>query len=124
MKHILCVDDEEFICKMIQFNLKKEGYKSTSCNNGYEALELAKENSFDLAILDIMMPQMNGFKLITKLKELYPTLPVIFLTAKRTEGSLVTGFELGAEEFLTKPFKLAELNIKIKRIFERQPIFD
>ena len=122
MKHILCVDDEEFICKMIQFNLNKEGYRSTSCSNGYEALELAKENTFDLAILDIMMPQMNGFKLITKLKELYPVLPVIFLTAKRTEDSLITGFELGAEEFLTKPFKLAELNIKIKRIFERQPI--
>ena len=124
MKHILCVDDEKFICKMIQFNLKKEGYKSTSCSNGYEALELAKEHTFDLAILDIMMPQMNGFKLISKLKELYPSLPVIFLTAKKSEETLVTGFELGAEEFLTKPFKLAELNIKIKRIFERLPVFN
>lgn len=122
MKHILCVDDEEFICKMIQFNLKKEGYTSSSCSNGYEALELAQKIPFDLAILDIMMPQMNGFKLISKLKELYPSLPVIFLTAKKSEDSLVTGFELGAEEFLTKPFKLAELNIKIKRIFERMPV--
>ncbi|MCI0522918.1 MAG: response regulator transcription factor [Bacteroidales bacterium] len=118
-KKILAVDDEEDILEILSFNLAGEGYEVETCTSAEEAV---RKNlpSYDLFILDVMMGAMSGFRLAEKIrKELKLTTPVIFLTARDTENDKITGFSLGADDYLAKPFSVRELTARVKAILRR-----
>jgi two-component system alkaline phosphatase synthesis response regulator PhoP len=118
-KKILIVDDEEDLCEILQYNLGNEGYTTAVAHSAEEVLAMPL-NDFDLILLDVMMGAMSGFKLADKLrKELNNPVPIIFLTAKDTENDLLTGFSLGADDYLSKPFSINELTARIKAILKR-----
>ncbi|HLN22119.1 MAG TPA: response regulator transcription factor [Bacteroidales bacterium] len=118
-KRILIVDDEEDLCEILQYNLSNEGYLTEVAYSSEEALGM-KPDRFDLLILDVMMGEMSGFRLADKLrKELHFEVPVIFLTAKDTENDLLTGFSLGADDYMTKPFSINELKARVKAVLNR-----
>ena len=118
-KRILIVDDEEDLCEILQYNLSNEGYKTDIAHSSEEALKRSL-NNFDLLILDVMMGPMSGFKLADKLrKEMDNNVPVIFLTAKDTENDMLTGFSLGADDYITKPFSVNELTARVKAVLNR-----
>jgi two-component system, OmpR family, alkaline phosphatase synthesis response regulator PhoP len=120
-KRILIVDDEEDLCEILQYNLDNEGFITEVVHSAEEALKKSL-NDFDLLLLDVMMGQMSGFKLADKLrKELNNNVPVIFLTAKDTENDLLTGFSLGADDYISKPFSINELTARIKAVLKRAP---
>lgn len=116
MYSILIVDDEMAIRELLQFNLEKEGYKVTSAADGEKALALMNDHKYDLVLLDVMLPGMNGLEVCRKMRS-EPSLvhiPVIMLTAKGEEIDKVLGLELGADDYLTKPFGVRELLARIK----------
>jgi two-component system alkaline phosphatase synthesis response regulator PhoP len=118
-KRILAVDDEEDILEILSFNLAGEGYVIDIATSAEEAL---RKNlpSYDLLILDVMMGAMSGFRLAEKIRrELNLTTPVIFLTARDTENDKMTGFNLGADDYLAKPFSVRELMARVKAIMRR-----
>jgi two-component system, OmpR family, alkaline phosphatase synthesis response regulator PhoP len=118
-RNILIVDDEEDLCEILQYNLTNEGYKTDVAHSAEEALKKALSD-YDLLILDVMMGTMSGFKFADKLrKEMSINLPVIFLTAKDTENDLLTGFSLGADDYITKPFSVNELKARVKAVLNR-----
>jgi two-component system, OmpR family, alkaline phosphatase synthesis response regulator PhoP len=118
-KRILIVDDEEDLCEILQYNLSNEGYKTDIAHSAEEALKLSLQN-YDLLMLDVMMGAMSGFKLADKLrKEMDINTPVIFLTAKDTENDVLTGFSLGADDYITKPFSVNELTARVKAVLKR-----
>lgn len=121
-RKILVVDDEPSIVELLVYNLKKEGYDVLKAYNAEEALEIAdKESDIDLFVLDVMLPNMDGFELARNLKshEKYRDKPIIFLTAKRDEFDRVLGLELGADDYITKPFSVREFLARIKAVFRR-----
>ena len=116
---ILVIDDEKDLCEILQFNLSSEGYQIDVANSGEEALTKPLEQ-FDLLLLDIMMGGISGFKLADKVRnELGLTVPIIFLTARETENDMLTGFNIGADDYLVKPFSIKELVARIKAILRR-----
>jgi DNA-binding response OmpR family regulator len=118
-KKILAVDDEEDILEILSFNLAGEGYAVDTCISSEDAL---RKNlvSYDLFILDVMMGPISGFRLAEKMrKELSLSAPVIFLTARDTENDRITGFNLGADDYLAKPFSVRELTARVKAILRR-----
>jgi len=118
-KQILIVDDEEDLCEILQYNLNNEGFYTDVAHSAEEAMKKPLEN-FDLLLLDVMMGPMSGFKFADKLrKELKIEIPVIFLTAKDTENDLLTGFSLGADDYVSKPFSINELTARIKAVLKR-----
>ena len=118
-KRILIVDDEEDLCEILQYNLSNEGYYTEIAHSAEEALKLPLGN-FDLVLLDVMMGPMSGFKFADKLrKELKIEIPVIFLTAKDTENDILTGFSLGADDYVSKPFSINELTARVKAVLKR-----
>ncbi|MDY0097574.1 MAG: response regulator transcription factor [Bacteroidales bacterium] len=118
-KRILIVDDEEDLCEILQYNLGNEGYSTDIANSAEEALKKPLQ-SFDLILLDVMMGQMSGFKMADKLrKELGNNVPIIFLTAKDTENDILTGFSLGADDYIAKPFSVNELTARVKAVLKR-----
>ena len=118
-KHILIVDDEEDLCEILQYNLNNEGYTTEVAHSAEEALKRTLTN-FDLVLLDVMMGPMSGFKFADKLrKELKIDIPVIFLTAKDTENDILTGFSLGADDYISKPFSVNELTARVKAVLKR-----
>ncbi len=118
-KRILIVDDEEDLCEILQYNLSNEGYKTDIAHSAEEALKRPL-HEYDLLMLDVMMGQMSGFKLADKLrKELDINVPVIFLTAKDSENDLLTGFSIGADDYITKPFSVNELTARVKAVLKR-----
>jgi len=118
-KKILIVDDEEDLCEILQYNLSNEGYKTDLAHSAEEALKKSPQN-YDLLMLDVMMGQMSGFKLADKLrKEMDINVPVIFLTAKDSENDILTGFSLGADDYITKPFSVNELTARVKAVLKR-----
>jgi len=118
-KKILIVDDEEDLCEILQYNLSNEGYVTDVAHSAEEALKKPLYE-FDLLLLDVMMGQMSGFKLADKLrKELNFNIPVIFLTAKDTENDILTGFSLGADDYIPKPFSVNELTARVKAVLKR-----
>ena len=118
-KKILIVDDEEDLCEILQYNLSNAGYKTEIAHSAEEALNKSLHD-YDLLILDVMMGAMSGFKLADKLrKELENMIPVIFLTAKDTENDILTGFSLGADDYITKPFSVNELTARVKAVLKR-----
>jgi DNA-binding response OmpR family regulator len=118
-KRILIVDDEEDLCEILQYNLSNEGYKTDIAHSAEEALKRSLHH-YDLLMLDVMMGAMSGFKLADKLrKEMDNNVPVIFLTAKDSENDLLTGFSLGADDYITKPFSVNELTARVKAVLKR-----
>jgi two-component system alkaline phosphatase synthesis response regulator PhoP/two-component system response regulator VicR len=121
-KKILAVDDERHIVRLVQINLEKQGYEVVTASNGREALEAAREARPDLIVMDVMMPEMDGFEALEKMKadpEL-SSIPVIMLTAKAQDADVFSGWQKGADLYLTKPFNPAELLTFVKRIFSSQ----
>ncbi|NLM43574.1 MAG: response regulator transcription factor [Clostridiales bacterium] len=114
---ILVVDDEPAIVDLITLNLQLEGIESVSCNNGIDAIELAKSQNPDLILLDIMMPEMDGFQVCKILQDL--NIPIILLTAKNSIKDKLHGLELGADDYITKPFDSRELIARIKTVLRR-----
>ncbi|MGA1978147.1 MAG: response regulator transcription factor [Bacteroidales bacterium] len=118
-KRILIVDDEEDLCEILKYNLDNEGFITDVAHSAEEALKKPL-TEFDLILLDVMMGQMSGFKMADKLrKELSNNVPVVFLTAKDTENDLLTGFSLGADDYVSKPFSINELTARIKAVLKR-----
>ncbi len=119
---ILIVEDDLFQIKLLRFKLVKDGYQVDYATNGLEALEKLKNNKYDLILCDIMMPGMDGFLFIKKIKEhpRWKDIPLIFLTARTDEPSIVKGLELGADDYLTKPFSPQELSVRIKKVLSRK----
>lgn len=118
-KRILAVDDEEDILEILSFNLSGEGYKVDTCISAEEALR-KDLSGYDLFLLDVMMGPVSGFRLAEKIrKELALTTPVIFLTARDSENDRITGFNLGADDYLAKPFSIRELSARVKAILRR-----
>lgn len=116
---ILVVDDEKDLCEILQFNLSSEGYDIEVAYSAEEAWSKPIEK-FDLLLLDVMMGGMSGFKLADKIrKELGLSVPIIFLTARETENDLLTGFNVGGDDYLSKPFSIKELVARIKAVLRR-----
>jgi DNA-binding response OmpR family regulator len=119
IRRILIVDDEEDLCEILQYNLGNAGYETEIAHSAEEALKRPL-NSFDLILLDVMMGQMSGFKMADKLrKEMNNNVPIIFLTAKDTENDILTGFSLGADDYIAKPFSVNELTARVKAVLKR-----
>jgi two-component system alkaline phosphatase synthesis response regulator PhoP len=118
---ILIVEDEKDIVKMLEYNLKKEGFKTLSVRNGEAAIEAAKSERPELVILDLMLPGMDGLEVCKTLKTDSKTssIPIIMLTAKSQESDKVVGLELGADDYITKPFSPRELIARIKAVLRR-----
>jgi len=118
-KKILIVDDEEDLCEILQYNLDNEGFITGVAHSAEEALTMPV-HEFDILLLDVMMGPISGFKLADKLKkEQNNPIPIIFLTAKDTENDLLTGFSLGADDYISKPFSINELTARIKAVLKR-----
>lgn len=117
-KRILVVDDESSITEFVSYALCKEGYDVDVMDNGEDALELAKKNPYDLFILDIMMPGIDGYELCRRLRSI-TSAPVLFLSARDTELDKVVGLELGADDYLAKPFGVRELIARVHALLRR-----
>ena len=117
---ILVVDDEEDLCEILQFNLESEGYEVDTANSAEEAME-KNLNSYNLLILDVMMGGISGFKLADTLRKNEKTaaLPIIFITAKDTENDMLTGFNIGADDYISKPFSIREVTVRVKAVLRR-----
>ncbi len=115
---ILVVDDEELLVKGIRFNLQNEGYDVITGCNGAEAFMLCKNESPDLVILDVMMPEMDGMTACRKIRE-FSDVPVILLTAKADDIDKLMGFDNGADDYITKPFNILELKARIRALLRR-----
>lgn len=117
---ILVVDDEEDLCEILKFNLENEGYEVDTANSAEEALKL-NICSYNLLLLDVMMGEISGFKMANMLKKDKKTavIPIIFITAKDTENDTVTGFNVGADDYISKPFSLREVMARVKAVIRR-----
>jgi len=121
MKSILIVDDEQHILELLKFNLRKEGYNTFEADSGGQALEILKNNKVDLVILDIMMSDKDGYEVLKEIRFNRETknLPVILLSAKSEEIDKILGLELGADDYITKPFSVKELVVRVKALLRR-----
>ena len=119
MARILIVDDEPEIVRGLEDNLRFEGYRTASATNGQEALALARSDAPDLILLDIMMPRMSGWDVCRALREKGIEAPIIMLTARGEEVDRVRGLELGADDYVTKPFSLRELLARVRAVLRR-----
>lgn len=115
---ILVVDDEPSITEFVSYNLKKEGYAVDVAENGDEALELAAANTFDLVVLDVMLPGIDGYEVCRRLRAI-SSVPVLFLSARDTELDKVVGLEIGGDDYLAKPFGVRELTARVKALLRR-----
>ncbi len=118
--HILVVDDEEDLCEILKFNLEMEGYFVDTANSAEEALKLDL-TKYNLLLLDVMMGEISGFKMARMMKDNKATagIPIIFITAKDTENDTITGFNLGADDYVSKPFSLREVIMRVKAVLRR-----
>ena len=115
---ILVVDDEKLLVKGIKFNLENEGYQVDAGHDGLEAVELAKTGNYDLIILDVMMPELDGLEACMRIRE-FSTVPIIMLTARGEDMDKVIGFEYGADDYITKPFNILELKARVRALLRR-----
>ena len=113
-KTILIVDDEQPIVDILAYNLKKEGYNTLEANDGVSAVDIAFKSKPDLILLDIMLPKMDGLTVCKKIRSKYNNIPILMLTAKDEEIDKILGLELGADDYITKPFSVRELMARIK----------
>ena len=115
---ILVVDDEKTLVKGIKFNLENEGYEVDCCYDGESAVELAKASGYDLILLDLMMPKLDGLGVCMQVRE-FSTVPIIMLTAKSEDTDKLIGFEYGADDYITKPFNILELKARVRALLRR-----
>ena len=115
---ILVVDDEKVLVKGIKFNLESEGYQVEVGYDGQAAVELARSGAFDLIILDLMMPKIDGLQACMRIRE-FSNVPVIMLTARSEDTDKIVGFECGADDYITKPFNILELKARIRALLRR-----
>ncbi len=125
IKKILVVDDEEDICEILKFNLENSGFVVDTANSGGEALAMTQEE-YSLFLLDVMMEDMSGFSLAAQLRkrpELH-SIPIIFITARNGENDVLTGFNIGADDYICKPFRISEVIARVKAVLKRkvQPV--
>jgi len=118
---ILVVDDEKLLVKGIKFNLENEGYSVDACYDGEEALNMARTESYDLIILDLMMPKKDGLEVCQEIRS-FSTVPIIMLTARSEGADLLMGFESGADDYMTKPFNILELKARVRALLRRASI--
>ena len=117
-KKVLVVDDEKLIVKGIRFSLEQDGMEVTCAYDGEEALRLAQENKFDMILLDIMLPKMDGFEVCQAIRE-FSNMPIVMMTAKGDDMDKILGLEYGADDYITKPFNILEVKARIKAIMRR-----
>ncbi|MDY5986709.1 response regulator transcription factor [Sporofaciens sp. SGI.106] len=117
-KRVLVVDDEKLIVKGIRFSLEQDGMQVDCAYDGEEALRLARENAYDMILLDIMLPKHDGFEVCQQIRE-YSDVPIIMLTAKGEDMDKILGLEYGADDYITKPFNILEVKARIKAIMRR-----
>ena len=115
---ILVVDDEKLLVKGMKFNLENEGYEVDCAYDGAAAVELARNGRFDLIILDVMMPELDGLQACMRIRE-FSNVPIIMLTAKGEDTDKIIGFECGADDYITKPFNLLELKARVRALLRR-----
>ena len=118
-KTVLIVEDEQNIVDILAFNLSREGYDTMEAYDGVTGLQLALEHNPDLILLDLMLPGMNGFEVCRRIRETGSTTPVLMLTAREEEADKVMGLELGADDYITKPFSMRELLARVKTNIRR-----
>ncbi len=117
-KKVLVVDDEKLIVKGIRFSLEQDNMSVTCAYDGEEALELVKNNDFDVVLLDVMLPKLTGFEVCQQIRE-FSDVPIIMLTAKGDDMDKILGLEYGADDYITKPFNILEVKARIKAIMRR-----
>ena len=117
-KRVLVVDDEKLIVKGIRFSLEQDGMKADAAYDGEEALKLAKENVYDLILLDLMLPKIDGLEVCQQIRE-FSDVPIVMLTAKGEDMDKILGLEYGADDYITKPFNILEVKARIKAIMRR-----
>ena len=124
-KKVLVVDDEKLIVKGIRFSLEQDGMEVDCAYDGQEALDLATANSYDMILLDVMLPKLDGFEVCQSIRE-FSNVPIVMLTAKGDDMDKILGLEYGADDYITKPFNILEVKARIKAIMRRasmgQPI--
>lgn len=123
-KKLLIVEDEKSIIDILSFNLKREGYETIEAMDGETGLALARTDNPDLILLDVMLPRLDGFEVCKKLREEGTTTPVIMLTAREEESDKIFGLEIGADDYITKPFSMRELLARIKANIRRSRMED
>ena len=117
-KKVLVVDDEKLIVKGIRFSLEQDGMEVECAYDGEEGLHMAKEREYDLILLDIMLPKMDGFEVCQHIRE-FSSVPIVMLTAKGDDMDKILGLEYGADDYITKPFNILEVKARIKAIMRR-----
>ena len=117
--NILLAEDDKNLGMILKAYLNAKGYPTTLCTNGEMAFDAFRAEQFDFCIFDIMMPIMDGFTLARKVKETDPRMPIIFLTAKTMQEDVIEGFEIGADDYITKPFSMDELLMRIRAVYHR-----
>ena len=118
MSRVLVVDDEKLIVKGIRFSLEQDGMEVDCAYDGEEALELVKANTYDIVLLDVMLPKLTGFEVCQQIRE-FSNVPVVMLTAKGDDMDKILGLEYGADDYITKPFNILEVKARIKAIMRR-----
>lgn len=117
-KKVLVVDDEKLIVKGVRFSLEQDGYEVDCAYDGEEAIELATSNTYDMILLDVMLPKFTGFEVCQQIRE-FSNVPIIMLTAKGDDMDKILGLEYGADDYITKPFNILEVKARIKAILRR-----
>lgn len=117
-KKVLVVDDEKLIVKGIRYSLEQDGMSVEVAYDGRQALEMAQSNTYDVILLDVMLPEMNGFEVCQSIRE-FSNVPIIMLTAKGDDMDKILGLEYGADDYITKPFNILEVKARIKAIMRR-----
>ena len=120
-KRILIVEDEKSISEILEYTITRQGYEAVCAFDGATALELALEGNFDLILLDVMLPQMDGFEVCRRVREVLDT-PIIMLTAREEEPDKIFGLEVGADDYITKPFSMRELLARVKANIRRRAL--
>jgi len=120
--HLLYVEDDESLGFVTKDNLEMQGYDISHCTDGKSALEAAKSGKFDLCILDIMLPEMDGFAVAEEIRRFNADIPIIFLSAKSLKEDKIKGLRLGADDYITKPFSIEELILKVEVFLRRRSV--
>lgn len=120
--NLLLAEDDKNLGSILKSYLEAKGFQATLCENGQEALDYFKKHEFDFCILDVMMPVMDGFTLAKEIKKIDKKMPFLFLTAKSIQEDKFHGFELGADDYITKPFSMEELLLRVKAILRRSKV--
>lgn len=119
MKKVLIIEDEQSILKLLSYNLEQEGYAVETTMDGQEGLDMGLENEYDMILLDLMLPNMDGMEICRELRQNKVEVPIIMLTAKDSEIDKILGLEIGADDYITKPFSPREVLARMKAIFRR-----